>query len=107
MNIEIGLTNLNQSQIEKKNQQVSYLDLLFFVSPRSIFYGKLERRLHEFIKEKRLPIRLIKIDVTKSPEITEKYNVVACPALIFRDFRMIGNFKIEDFEELLTQYFFV
>ncbi len=93
------------NKIEKHNHEVLHYDLLFFASPRSVFCRRIEKRLHEILKETRVPIKLIKIDVTKAPELIDKYNIVVCPTLIFRDFEIFGNIKLEDLEELIKPYF--
>ncbi len=90
-----------KSQTEKNNNEVSHYDLLFFASPRSVICRRIENRLDEILKETRFPLKLIKIDVTTSPELIDKYNIVACPTLIFRDFEICGNIKLADLEELI------
>lgn len=89
----------------KSLDENSNVELLFFTSPSSISCLKLETFLSETLT-KQLPIKVTKIDVTKEPEVAEKYNIVACPTLIFHGLKMYGNDLLNLEELLATQFSF-
>ena len=92
-------------KIERKNNEMTHSELLFFVSPTSIVCRKLEKFIIKIMKQKQLTIVLIKIDVTKTPEIAEEFNISVCPTMIFHDCKVSGNFDLEDLEELISSCF--
>jgi hypothetical protein len=88
----------------KSHDENSTLELLFFTSPSSIPCLKLETFLSETLT-KQLPIKVTTIDVTKEPEVAEKYNIVICPTVIFRGVKMYGNdLDLEDLRKTILYY---
>jgi len=91
---------------DSRHNHDSFLEVLFFTSPICGPCPKIEERLLEAIDRKMLPIKVNKIDVLKTPEVAEKYDVVSCPTVIFPDFlRVCGCYETEILEELITTYF--
>ncbi len=89
---------------ESHNQNPT-LEILFFTSPFSP-YPKIEKSLLETIEERKLPIKLTKIDVLRAPEAAEEHNIIVCPTLIFRNFvKVYGNCEREELDELISRYF--
>ncbi len=84
----------------------SILEILFFTSPLCGPCPIMQKRLSKAINKKNLPIKVTKIDVLKSPEVAENYDVVACPTLIFPNFMTVcGCYETEILEELVSTYF--
>jgi len=91
---------------DPSNNHDSFLEIFFFTSPICGPCPKMEQRLLEVIDRKMLPIKMIKIDVLKTPEVAEKYDIVACPTVVFPDFlRVCCCYEKEILEELITTYF--
>lgn len=100
--------NIQQEKTKRNDydDQDSFLEILFFTSPVCGPCPKMEQRLLEVIDTKMLPIKMTKIDVLKTPDVAEKYDIVACPTVIFPDFlRVCGCYEKEILEELITTYF--
>jgi predicted DsbA family dithiol-disulfide isomerase len=93
----------------KRHNYDSLLEILLFTSPLCGPCPKMEQRLLETINKRNLPIKVTKIDILSAPEATElaeKYDIIACPTLIFRDFmKVCGCYEREEIEELIVTYF--
>ncbi len=96
---------INGQMIDNGSQnQNSFPEILLFTSPTSP-YRMLEKYLLETIIERKLPIKVTKIDILRKPEVAEEHDIIACPTLIFRNFMKVhGNCEREELEELLTTY---
>jgi len=105
------MSNIQAGEVKRHNQDSSnnhdsILEIFFFTSPLCGPCPKMEHSLLEVIDRKMLPIKMTKIDVLKSPKTAEKYDIVACPTVIFPDFlRVCGCYEKEILEELITTYF--
>ena len=105
------MSNIHEEKIKSHNHDSSnnydsFLEIFFFTSPLCGPCPKMEQCLLEVIDRKMLPIKMIKIDVLKTPDLAEKHDIVACPTVIFPDFlRVCGSYDSEILEELVTTYF--
>jgi len=105
------MSNVQAGEVKRHNQDSnnnhdSFLEVLFFTSPLCGPCPKIEERLTEAIDRKMLPIKVTKIDVLKTPDVAENYDIVACPTIIFPNFlRVCGCYETEILEELITTYF--
>ncbi len=83
------------------------LEVFLFISPTCGLCPLVEKRLLEIIEKNNLPIKIKKIDVTKIPETSKKYDIVVCPTLIFPDFIKIGGICDQVLLEELTLNYYV
>jgi predicted DsbA family dithiol-disulfide isomerase len=84
----------------------SSLEILLFTSPLCGPCPKIEKRLLETIEKRKLPIKVTKIDILRTPEIAEEHDIVVCPTLIFRDYMTLcGCHELEILEELISNFF--
>ncbi|MCK5588347.1 MAG: thioredoxin family protein [Candidatus Lokiarchaeota archaeon] len=82
------------------------LEILLFISPSCGFCPLVEQRLLGIIEKNKLPIKIKKIDITKTPEISETYNVVVLPTLVFNGFiKVYGVFEQDLLEDLVVNYY--
>jgi thiol-disulfide isomerase/thioredoxin len=90
----------------KSHFQGSSLEILLFVSPWSLSCYKAEKDLFQTINNKKLPIKITKINAETDPDIADKYDIVTYPTLVFRNFmKVVGGCKREELEEIVSLYF--
>jgi thiol-disulfide isomerase/thioredoxin len=83
------------------------LEVFLFISPTCGLCPLVEQRLLGIIEKNNLPIKIKKIDVTKIPETSRKYDIVVCPTLVFPDFMKIGGVCDQVLLEELTLNYYV
>lgn len=90
---------------ENKSHDEKTKEILFFTSPTCGPCTLVEKHLLQAITKKGLPISVIKIDITRDPEIAEKYDIVICPTLVFRGFmKVCGWCDRAELEALVTNF---
>lgn len=82
------------------------LEVFLFISPTCGLCPLVEQRLLGVIEKNKLPIKIKKIDITKIPETSKKYDVIVCPTLVFPDFMKIDGVCDQVLlEELILNYY--
>jgi thiol-disulfide isomerase/thioredoxin len=82
------------------------LEIFLFISPTCGLCPLVEQRLLGIIEKNSLPMKVKKIDITKTPELSKTYDVVVCPTLVFPDFmKVCGICDQKLLEELALGYY--
>lgn len=83
------------------------LEIFLFISPTCGLCPLVEQRLLGVIEKNKLPIKIKKIDITKIPETSKKYDIIVCPTLVFPDFMKIDGVCDQVILEELTLNYYV
>jgi thiol-disulfide isomerase/thioredoxin len=82
------------------------LEVYLFISSTCGLCPLVEQRLLGVIEKNNLPIKVTKIDITKTPELSKTYDVVVCPTLVFPDFMKVCGICDQGLlEELALGYY--